>query len=69
MWWAGNQGEVGVFWHGYESIWLPASLLEKEQQKQLADALFASSRHWRVSLHFNKGLAGATPWRQPETQR
>ena len=59
MWWASNQGEVGIFWHGYESLWLPASLLEKEQQKQLADALFAGSRHWRVSLHFNKGLAGA----------
>jgi FAD/FMN-containing dehydrogenase len=59
LWWASNQGEVGIFWHGYESLWLPASLLEKEQQKQLADALFAGSRHWRVSLHFNKGLAGA----------
>jgi FAD/FMN-containing dehydrogenase len=59
LWWASNQGEVGIFWHGYESLWLPASLLQKEQQKQLADALFAASRHWRVSLHFNKGLAGA----------
>lgn len=61
MWWAGNQGEVGFYLHGYESAWLPASLLEKEEQKRLADALFASSRHWRVSLHFNKGLAGAPP--------
>jgi hypothetical protein len=52
-------GGTIVFWHGYESLWLPASLLEKEQQKQLADALFAGSRYWRVSLHFNKGLAGA----------
>ena len=25
----------------------------------LADALFAASRHWTVSLHVNKGLAGA----------
>jgi FAD/FMN-containing dehydrogenase len=61
MWWAGNQGEVGFYLHGYESAWLPASLLEKEEQKRLADALFAGSRHWRVSLHFNKGLAGAPP--------
>jgi FAD/FMN-containing dehydrogenase len=59
VWWASNQGEVGIFWHGYQSLWLPASLLNKEQQKHLADALFASSRHWRVALHFNKGLAGA----------
>src|SRR6185436_7695946 len=26
----------------------------------LADALFAASRHWRGSLHLNKGLAGAS---------
>jgi FAD/FMN-containing dehydrogenase len=55
----GNQGEVGIFWHGYESAWLPASLLEKEQQDRLAGALFAGSRHWPVALHFNKGLGGA----------
>ncbi len=59
VWWASNQGEVGKFWHGYESLWLPASLLEKEQQQSLADAIFGSSRHWTVALHFNKGLAGA----------
>ena len=61
IWWAGNQGEVGFYLYGYESAWLPASLLEKEEQKRLADALFTGSRHWRVSLHFNKGLAGAPP--------
>ena len=56
-----NKIEVGVFLRGYESAWLPASLLEKEQQKRLADALVASSRHWEVALHFNKGLAGGPP--------
>jgi FAD/FMN-containing dehydrogenase len=61
MWWAGNKGEVGFYLHGYESVWLPASLLQREEQQRLADALFAGSRHWRVSLHFNKGLAGAPP--------
>jgi FAD/FMN-containing dehydrogenase len=59
VWWAGNQGEVGIFWHGYQSVWLPASLLKNEKQKRFAETLFASSRHWRVALHFNKGLAGA----------
>jgi FAD/FMN-containing dehydrogenase len=60
VFWAGNQAETGQFLYGYESAWLPASLLKKNrQQQQLADALFASSRHWQVSLHFNKGLAGA----------
>jgi hypothetical protein len=55
--WAGNQIEVNVFIYGYESVWLPASLLE--QQDRLADTLFASTRHFEVQLHFNKGLAGA----------
>src|SRR5207253_2125743 len=59
VWWASNQVEVGIFWHGYHSIWLPASLLHRDQQDRLVDALFASSRHWPVGLHFNKGLAGA----------
>jgi FAD/FMN-containing dehydrogenase len=59
FWWAGNQEEVGIFWYGYESAWLPASLLKNNRQQSLADALFAASRHWGVALHFNKGLAGA----------
>jgi FAD/FMN-containing dehydrogenase len=55
--WSGNQIEVNIFIYGYESVWLPASLLE--QQDRLADTLFASTRHFEVQLHFNKGLAGA----------
>ena len=57
--WAGDSGQVGQFLHGYKSAWLPASLLQEDRQQRLADALFASTRHWGVSLHFNKGLAGA----------
>ncbi|HEY5778347.1 MAG TPA: FAD-binding oxidoreductase [Terrimicrobiaceae bacterium] len=57
--WAVDHGQVGQVVHGYKSAWLPASLLESEHQPRLVDALFASSRHWNVSLHFNKGLAGA----------
>ena len=59
MWWAGNQGEVGFFLHGYESAWLPAALLDDAGRARLDDALFAASRHWAVALHCNKGLAGA----------
>ena len=59
VFWSGNLGEAGQFLHGYESVWLPASLLRTSARKRLADALFATSRIWRVSLHFNKGLAGA----------
>ena len=44
--------------HGHGSAWLPASLLNEDQQQRLADVLFAASRHWTVGLHCNKGLAG-----------
>jgi FAD/FMN-containing dehydrogenase len=59
FWWRGDGGEVGQFLHAYRSAWLPASLLAKDRQPALVDALYAASRHWRVSLHCNKGLAGA----------
>lgn len=58
IFWATNLGEAGQFIHGYESAWLPASLLRKDRQSALCDALFAASRHWGFALHFNKGLAG-----------
>ncbi|MHA6205204.1 FAD-binding protein [Dyella soli] len=57
--WAGDQGQVGQFIHGYRSAWLPQSLLRADRQGALVDALFAATRHWGTSLHFNKGLAGA----------
>lgn len=57
--WAGDQGQVGQFVHGYKSAWLPAALLQEERQSQLVDAAFAATRHWGFALHFNKGLAGA----------
>jgi FAD/FMN-containing dehydrogenase len=59
FYWAGDHGQVGQVLHAYKSVWLPAGLLEGDQQPRLVEALFTASRHWRVSLHFNKGLAGA----------
>ncbi len=59
IFWAGNRGEAGQLIHGYRSAWLPASLLAKDRQSALVDALFAASRHWTVEVHCNKGLAGA----------
>jgi hypothetical protein len=59
--WQGDQDQVGAFLHGFDSVWLPASLLEKAAQPRLAEALFAASRHQKVQLHFNKGLAFAAP--------
>ncbi len=57
--WAGDHEQAGQFLHGYRSTWLSASLLDTAHQAALVDALFKSSRHWKVSLHFNKGLAAA----------
>jgi len=61
VWWTGDGGQVGWVIYGFESLWLPESLLQDASQEQLADALFAASRHATVELHFNKGLAGAPP--------
>ena len=59
--WEGDQDQVGAFLHGYDSLWLPAALLSAAAQPRLAEALFAASRHKEVELHFNKGLAFASP--------
>ena len=59
VWWKGDGGQVGWVVYGYESLWLPSSLLADDTQELLANALFKASRHHGVGLHFNKGLAGA----------
>ena len=59
VWWNGDAGQVGWVVWGFESLWLPASLLQDDSQEKLANALFAASRFSEVELHFNKGLAGA----------
>lgn len=59
IYWASNKQEAGQFLYGYHSAWLPASLLEKNKVNSLTDALFNAARQWTISLHFNKGLAGA----------
>jgi FAD/FMN-containing dehydrogenase len=60
-WWTGDEEQVGAFLFGYDSLWLPKSLLEKEAQPRLANALFEASRHMETRLDFNKGLSGGTP--------
>jgi FAD/FMN-containing dehydrogenase len=60
-WWKGDSEQVGVFLHGYDSLWLPASLLHEQEGHVLVAALFSGSRFKTISLHFNKGLAGAPP--------
>jgi len=58
-WWQGDQDQVGAYLHGYESLWLPASLLAESGRAGLTQALFAASRHKNIELHINKGLAFA----------
>ena len=61
-WWKGTTGECSWFIWAYQSLWLPESLLADDASRQrLANALFVGSRHSGFELHFNKGLAGATP--------
>jgi FAD/FMN-containing dehydrogenase len=59
VWWQGDVGQVAQTLYGYESLWLPAALLEDNSRERLANALFAGSRYQGIGLHFNKGLAGA----------
>lgn len=61
FWWAGDGEQVGAFWYGYHSAWMPADLLKPQNQAKLVDAWFAASRNFGVAFHFNKGLAGASP--------
>jgi FAD/FMN-containing dehydrogenase len=60
VFWAANLAEAGHFIFGYESLWLPAALLQRERQEALGDALAAASRLAPVELHFQKGLAGGS---------
>ncbi len=59
IYWAADKQQSGQFLYGYHSAWLPAALLDTKKQLDLTNAIFAASRIWSLSLHFNKGLAGA----------
>ena len=59
--WSGDAEQSGWFIHRFASAWLPQSLLHAGRQNDLVDALFAITRDGGLSLHFNKGLAGAEP--------
>jgi FAD/FMN-containing dehydrogenase len=59
--WTANSAEAGHVIHDFESLWMPADLLRPERQAALADALVAAAGHADVEMHFQKGLAGASP--------
>jgi hypothetical protein len=54
--WAHDRVEVGRYWYGFDSVWLPETLLAKEQQEEFA--LHSASRHRPFEVQFSKGLAG-----------
>jgi FAD/FMN-containing dehydrogenase len=58
VYWSANLSEAGHFIYGYASAWLPGSLLRSDQRQRLVDGLIAASRHSKIELHFQKGLAG-----------
>jgi FAD/FMN-containing dehydrogenase len=60
IFWSGNLAEAGHVLYGFQSIWLPASLLSPDRQQELAETLFAASRQHPLELHFQKGLSGAS---------
>jgi FAD/FMN-containing dehydrogenase len=59
-WSKGDQGELSILLHGYDSLWLSESLLQPDRRQDLCGALHAASRHQVVRLFFGKGLAGAS---------
>lgn len=60
VFWSANLAEAGHYIYGYESLWLPVSLLQGARRAQLVDALVAAARHSTIELHFQKGLAGGS---------
>lgn len=58
-WWRGDGDQASLFVHGYDSQWLPATLLEPAKRGQLAHALMEAAQFQAVEPHVNKGLAGA----------
>ena len=60
LYWAANVSEAGHFIHGFESVWLPRTLLDTDRRPSLVDALLVASRYCTVEIHLQKGLAGAS---------
>jgi FAD/FMN-containing dehydrogenase len=61
IFWRGNLDEAGQVIHAYQSVWLPASLLNLDQRPRLVEALIAAAGHSQVEIYFGKGLTGGRP--------
>jgi FAD/FMN-containing dehydrogenase len=60
FWWASNQAEVSMYINYYRSMYLPFKLFAQENTHRFANTLYDASRLTEVTLHFNKGLSGAS---------
>lgn len=60
FWWKGNSSEVYLYIYAHQTRWIPIQLFAKDHLQQLTDAFFRASQLHAVSLHFNKGLSGAS---------
>lgn len=60
FWWKNNTNEVSEYWYTYQSWWLPSKLFHSSNIERLTDLFFKASRYAPVTLHINKGLAGAS---------
>jgi len=68
FWWSGNASEVGIYFSGYDSMWLSHDLLDPERMGATVDGIVQASRNFPISLHLNKGLHGATEERVAEAR-
>lgn len=60
-WWSSNTGEASQYIYTYQSWWMPGALLSNDKDlTKLSTAFFNASRAGNVSIHINKGLAGAS---------
>jgi FAD/FMN-containing dehydrogenase len=70
FWWTNNSNQISIYWYTYQSRWLPKKLFADDQSKLLAETLFKASKLTPngLEIHFNKGLASASPWAMESTK-
>lgn len=68
FWWTGNQGELGAFWNGYQSRWIPTDLLRRDPGR-IAEAFYQASRLRPFIFQVNKGLSGEHPEARARDER
>jgi FAD binding domain/Berberine and berberine like len=60
-WWSAQDDEIATTIYAYYSRWIPQNLFTEQRLAEFTNMIFKASRVFGLSLHFNKGLAGANP--------